>query len=100
MTTTAFVLYGSPDDGLALSVLRLDGAGPVRCEYTNAQTAKYTAELALYNAVPRERGYAFAFGVSPFMPYESTSKSGALAYKEASTYSVRQPGEVFVKVLD
>ena len=98
--STAFMLFGSPSDGLPLRVLRLDGAGLTRCDYSDAATLKFDAELALYNAVPRERGYAFAFGVSPFMPYESTSKSGALAYKEASTYSVRQPGEVFVKVLD
>ena len=50
--------------------------------------------------MPSTAGYTFAFGVSAFMPYADTAKSASLAYKESDTYSVTQPGEIFVKVLD
>ena len=100
MASTAFVLFGSLPDDLQLQVLRLDGAGIDVCSYTEAETGKIEAELALYNAVSTPSSYLFAFGVSPFLPYAALSKSASLAYQSRVSYNTRQPGEVWLKVID
>ena len=70
------------------------------CDYTEAETGKITAELALYNAVPTTASYLFAYGVSPFLPYSALFKSSALAYAGQAAYTTLQPREAWLKVVD
>ena len=97
LASTGFVLYGNPDGGLPLAVLRLDGAGVDQCAYTEEQTAKFEAELALYNTVASAGSYVLAFGVSPFLPYAQLTRPDALGYREAVSYSFIQPGEIWMQ---
>jgi hypothetical protein len=99
---TAFVLYGRPPE-LPLSVLRLDGAGPdEQCSYDEATTSKFTAELTIYNTVAssQQGAFIFAFGLSPFLPYDALQTSVGLAWTEKVTYTATQPGEIYVKAVD
>ena len=84
-----------------MQVLRLDGAGPTRCSYTEAQLAgpasRFDAELSVYNAVPNTT-LVSAFGVSPFMPRARLTRTGNLLYMGVGVRTVRQPGELWVAV--
>lgn len=98
-TSTAFVVYGRPP-ALPLQVLRLDGAGLKTCSYTAAQTMKFTAEVAFYNTVATPNRYLFAFGLSPFLPYGTVSRSLPLEWTGSWAGNATQPGELWVKVVD
>ena len=100
MSSTGFVLYGRPAAGLPLQVLRLDGAGDAVCSYTEAETAKFTAEVAFFNTVASGASFTFAFGLSPFLPYGELQTTDALAMQESAVSFATQPGEIYVKALD
>ena len=44
------MLYGAPSDDVELQILRVDGAGPKECNYTDGDLSTFDAELAAYNA--------------------------------------------------
>ena len=97
MASTAFVFFGWPAAGLPLRVLRLDGAGLDVCDLTEAETAKFDAQLAVYSTLPSE-AVTVAFGVSPFLPRALLTSSAVLSYRGWASYSVRQPSELWLQV--
>ena len=99
MSSTGFVLCRRP--GRAAP----PGAPPRRrgdavCSYTEADTAKFTAEVAFFNTVASGASFTFAFGLSPFLPYGELQTTDALAMQESAVSFATQPGEIYVKALD
>ena len=99
MSATGFVLYGRPPD-IPLQVLRLDGAGSNVCDYDEANTGKFTAEVAFYNSVATGQSFIFAVGMSPFLPYSALQTSRPLSFTQRGIGMSTQPGELWVKVVD
>ena len=98
-TSTAFVVYGDPP-AIPLQVLRLDGAGTTVCTYSEAKTGKFEAEVAFYNTASLPQRFAFAFGLSPFLPYVSLAVSSPLQWTGRWGGTTTQPGELWVKVVE
>ena len=108
LSTVLFVLYGAPADEKDLRILRVDGAieagsppSPAQCSYAESSLGVFDAELAAYNAAPREARYVLGFGLSRFLPFGALVLSRALGYQQAASFAaVRQMSDVYVTVFD